>query len=265
MRQRGQGEDWTIEGADQEAIDFNSEYQVELAEREAPLRVFLKQAELEVMPSMSWINLSDQLVKKMNLPKGTLFRIYPVTGSIENQDAEDHSYTINWEAAKQYLFDIVYDISKDRHSRSKQIRMVDFSGLVDTFVVPRTPMAQQVEDLWRQYLEVPDDIGMDVKTGNGEEFYWGYLTAKDLVTYTFRAANFHGDVRVFEGPPHFEADQISRILDVKMPPFAKCHLTPRARTGPIIQFDDEVAPLGLKILKQHLLVWNIEGRILKAP
>jgi hypothetical protein len=195
------------------------------------------------MPSLSWINLSDQLVKKMNLPKGTLFRIYPVTGTVENQDAEDHSYPITWEAGKQYWFDIVYDVSKDRHDRSKQILMVDPNRRVDTFVVPRTATAQHVADQWKRFLEVPNEIGMDVKTGNGEEFYWGYLTAKEVTTYTFRAANFHGDVRIFEGTPRFEAEQIGRLLGFKMPPFEKCRLTPRARLGPSIQFDDEVTPL----------------------
>jgi hypothetical protein len=238
MKQRGQGEDWTIEGADREVVDFDYEYQVEPIEREVPLRIFLKQAEPEVMPSMSWINLSDQLVKKLQLPKGTLFRICPVTGSVENRDAEDHSYTITWEAGKQYWFDIVYDVAKDRHDRSKQILMVDFSGRVDTFVVPRTATAQQVADLWKSSLEVPADIGLEVRTGNGEEFYWGYRTAKDVVPYTFRAPNFHGDANVFTGSPHFEADQIGRLLDFKVPPFAKCLLNPRARGGSIIQFGE---------------------------
>jgi hypothetical protein len=88
MKQRGQGEDWTTDGADREVIDFDYEYQVIPIEREVPLRIFLKQAEIEVLPSMSWINLSDQLVKEQQLPPGTLFRIYPVTGSVDNQDSK---------------------------------------------------------------------------------------------------------------------------------------------------------------------------------
>jgi hypothetical protein len=127
--------------------------------------------------------------------------------------------------------------------------MVDVSGRVDTFVVPRAANAHQVADLWKRFLEVPDDMGMDVKTGNGVDFYSGLVTAKDLITYTFRATNFRGDVRVFEGSPHFEADQIGRLVDFKTPPFSKCQLRPRPRIGPSVQFDDEVVPLGLKILK----------------
>jgi hypothetical protein len=76
--------------------------------------------------------------------------------------------------------------------------MVDVNGRTDTFVVPRAANIHQIADLWKRFLEVPDDIGMDVKTGNGAEFYWGLVTAKDLITYTFRAPNFRGGVRVFE-------------------------------------------------------------------
>jgi hypothetical protein len=43
MRQRGQGEDWTIGGADREAIDFDFEYPVTAIEREVPIDIYLKQ------------------------------------------------------------------------------------------------------------------------------------------------------------------------------------------------------------------------------
>jgi hypothetical protein len=215
MNQRGQGTDWKIEGGDREPIDFDHEYEIIPAERELPVRIFLKQMELEVMPSLSWINLSDQLVKKKDLPKGTLFRIYHVTGSIDDRDAEDFSYSITWEADKQYWFDIVYDISKDRRDLAKQVLMVDFSGRTDTFVIPRTATAQQVADLWKHFLEVPADIGMNVTTGNGEEFYWGYVTTKGVTPFTFQAPNMHSDVNIFIGTPQFESDQIGRLLDLK--------------------------------------------------
>jgi hypothetical protein len=91
MAERGQGPEWTIEGDDREDIDFEFVYEIVPLEVERPVKIFLTQVELEAMPSLSWINLSDQLVKKWRLPKGTLLRIYPVTGSVENQDAEDHS------------------------------------------------------------------------------------------------------------------------------------------------------------------------------
>jgi hypothetical protein len=102
MNQSGQGPDWTIEGSDNEEIDFEWEYEVIPTVREVPLRIFVKQTELQVLPSTSWINLSDQLVKKWKLPKGSLLRIFPVIGLVDDQDDEDQSYTINWKADKQY-------------------------------------------------------------------------------------------------------------------------------------------------------------------
>jgi hypothetical protein len=95
MKQRCQGEDWTIEGADNEVVDFEFEYPVTAIEREAPINIYLKQLAIEVMPSESWINLSDRLTRSLHLPARTLFRIYPVVGSVDNQDAEDNSYSIS--------------------------------------------------------------------------------------------------------------------------------------------------------------------------
>jgi hypothetical protein len=106
---------------------------------------------------------------------------------------------------------------------------------------------------------------MNVTSGNGKEFFWGFVTARETVSHVFQAPNMRSDVSIFTGPPLFEADQIGRLLDFKVPPLAKCGLTPRQRLGPIIQYDEEVTPLGLKTLKQHLLSWNLEGTILKAP
>jgi hypothetical protein len=96
--QRGQGPDWTIEGSDREVIDFEFEYPVIPLVREVPMKIYLRQWVLNVPPSWSWMYISDQLVERLNLPKGTLFRIFPVAGTVDNQDAEDHSYSIEWEA-----------------------------------------------------------------------------------------------------------------------------------------------------------------------
>jgi hypothetical protein len=145
------------------------------------------------------------------------------------------------------------------------IRMVDFNGRVDSFVIPRTANIQQVADLWKEHLGVPADIRMQVDTGNGEDFFWGYITTNATIPYTIRAPNFLGDMRVFPGSAAFEADQITRLLDYKIPPCAKGHASPLKGGGGSIHFDDDLVPLGLKILKQHLFSWNIEGRILTAP
>jgi hypothetical protein len=265
MNQRGQGPDWTIEGRDREQIDFEFTYEVIPLIREVPMKIYLRQWELIVLPSQSWIDLSDQLVKKIGLPKGTLFRIYPVVGTVDNQDAEDHSYSIDWEAEKQYWFDIIYDISKDRNGRAKEVLMVDFSGRTDPFVVPQAATAQQVADLWIRLLDVLDDIGLQVTSGNGHEHFGGYVTTKATVPFVFRTSNMRSDPSIFTGSLTFEADQIGRLFDIKVPPFPKCQIAPHHRDGSVIRYDDDLVPLGLKILKTHLLSWNLEGAILKAP
>jgi hypothetical protein len=75
----------------------------------------------------------------------------------------------------------------------------------------------------------------------------------------------HGDSLILPGPENFKADQIGRLLDVKVPPIEQCQITAQGKGGAIIQFDGEVKPLGLRILRQHLIAWNLEGRILEAP
>jgi hypothetical protein len=70
-----------------------------------------------------------------------LFRIFPVVGTIDNQDADDFSYNIVWEADKQYWYDIVYDPSKDRSGLARQIIMVDPIGKSGTFVIPQNATA----------------------------------------------------------------------------------------------------------------------------
>jgi hypothetical protein len=50
-----------------------------------------------------------------------------------------------------------------------------------------------------------------------------------------------------------------------MPPIAKCRLTQRRNLGPNIECDSELVPLGLRIMREHRLAWNYEGRILSAP
>jgi hypothetical protein len=102
MKQRGQGPDWTVDGPDREAIDFDFEYPIIPISRDMLVKVYLKQWETTLAPHQSWINVSDALVRRLGLPKSMLFRIYPVVGTVDNQNAVDHSYDITWEPEKQY-------------------------------------------------------------------------------------------------------------------------------------------------------------------
>jgi hypothetical protein len=172
MSQRGLPDDWTLGRPDDKAKDFEYEYPVTVPDREQPIKLFLKQKEVEVAPSESWINASDKLVRAYHLPLGTLFRIYPVIGMVDNQDSEDDSYDITWEAGKQYWFDIIYDEGKDRRGTARKIRMVDHGGRVESFVVPVAATAQNYgETYWKlqQELEWWLDRGTTVNTSGGTE------------------------------------------------------------------------------------------------
>jgi hypothetical protein len=63
---------------------------------------------------------------------------------VQDQDPEDHSYSIAWEEGKQYWYDIIYEEAKDRRSQARQVRMIDFNGRVDSFAVPSTASIQEI-------------------------------------------------------------------------------------------------------------------------
>jgi hypothetical protein len=265
LNQSGQGTEWTIDRPDSEEIEFSYEFEVIPLVHDVPIRIFLKQTELEVSSSLSWINLSDQLVKKWNLPKGTLLQVMPMIGTVDDQDPDDQSYTVTWEEGKQYWYNIVYDPIKDRKSASKEIMMIDAFDRVDSLVVPINANVYQVRDLWRQSLEIPNDIDVHVQTINSREFYWTLESSRSEVAFTFSAVNLRGNATIYEEPPHFRAEQLSRRLGVKIPPLAVCKEAPRQRHGPIIEYDGEVSQLNHRLLKTHHFSWNLNGTILAAP
>jgi hypothetical protein len=178
MRLQGQGSDWTIEGPDREAIDFNHTYEIVPVSVEVPTTIFLKQLEVHTAQSVSWIALSDQIVKSKRLPKGTLFRTYPVVGTFDSQDAEDLSYDITWEEGKQYWYDIVYDHSRDTKGKSKQITMIDQAGHAEPFVVPVNASAQKIVDLCGNVIDAPPNVNIFISSGHELIFHWGYSSAE---------------------------------------------------------------------------------------
>jgi hypothetical protein len=104
-----------------------------------------------------------------------------------------------------------------------------------------------------------------MQTANDHEFYWSLETARDVVTFTFKTSNFHGNASIFDGSPTFVTEQLSRNLGLKMPPLTLCQQIPRRGHGPAINFDGEVPSLNHRLLKEHRLAWNLEGTILYAP
>jgi hypothetical protein len=64
--------------------------------------VFIKQKKYRVKVTDSWMSVSDRLVTEYDLPRGTLFRIFPVDLEIDRLDDEDHASSFDWEEGKQY-------------------------------------------------------------------------------------------------------------------------------------------------------------------
>jgi hypothetical protein len=244
MVQRKFGADWKLENADNddEAIDFDYVYPVVPAIVDPQITIFLRQRPVDVSPSESWINVSDRIVRSLGLPLGTLFRIFPVIGDVQDKDPDDGSYSIAWEDNKQYWYDIVCEEGKERRGHAKEIRIVGAFNRVDTLVVPTNANIHEIVEIWKRVLEIPEDIQIEARRGNGTDSFWGYQSAKDVVPYTLRTTNMHGDPQVFPGPENFKADQIGRILGVKVPPFLHCQITPRLNDGEILVYDGEVPP-----------------------
>jgi hypothetical protein len=182
-----------------EAIDFDHTYDIIPLEVEVPVTIFLKQTEVHTSQSTSWVNLSDQLVKSKKLPKGTLFRIYPVAGTVDNQDAEDMSYDITWEEGKQYWYDIVYEVGRDPNGKSKQITMIDHAGHADPFVVPVNATAQKIVDLWRSVIEAPSNVAVFISSSHDTIFHWGYSSAEDTVSYQLETSMMRWNVAIYPG------------------------------------------------------------------
>jgi hypothetical protein len=136
---------------------------------------------------------------------------------------------------------------------------------MDTMVIRNNATDLQVANHWKALLEIPECIRLSVKTGNNTDYFWGYRSEPETIPCIFRALNFHGNANIFDGPDQFKAEQMGRILDIKMPPIVQCHIT-RVNGGPLnIQYAGEVVQLGLGILREHLLSWNLGSRILTAP
>jgi hypothetical protein len=129
IEKRGQGNQWYVEGNSREVVDFEFCYPIVPIPAVVEIEIFIKHKKYRVKVTESWMNVSDRLVAELWLPRGTLFRIFPVDLGIDRLDDEDHAYSFDWEEGKQYWFDIVHDLSRDRRGICRrEIRMVDPFG-----------------------------------------------------------------------------------------------------------------------------------------
>jgi hypothetical protein len=168
MITRGQGNQWFIEGNPREEIDFDYEYPILPIPQSEEVNIFLKQIKKKVKISDSWISLSDKSVQELSLPRGTLFRIYPVDMDIQHLGDDDHSYSFDWQNDQQYWFDIVHDHAKDPHDLCHQVRMMDSIGNVESSVVPGAAQQTEIAALWSKVIGFPENARLICYTYNNE-------------------------------------------------------------------------------------------------
>jgi hypothetical protein len=112
MRDRGQGEEWTIEGNPNEQVDFDFEYPVVPVPHVSEIDVFLKHLKIRIRTDESWMDVSERMVRHFGFPKGTTFRIFPVDNVIFRM-GDDHAYSFEWKENGQYWCDIDRDPSTE--------------------------------------------------------------------------------------------------------------------------------------------------------
>jgi hypothetical protein len=183
-------------------------------------------------------------------------------GTVDNQDAEDMSYDITWEEGKQYWYDIVYEIGRDPNGKSKAITMIDHSGHADSFVVPVNASHQKIIDLWRTVIEAPPNVTIFISAWHDTIFHWGYSSAESTASYQLETPTMRWNVAIFPGQTQFEADQITRLLEIKTPPLVRSQRINRHSLA-IIQFSEEPQRLNTRLIGTHLFSWNLEGTIIR--
>jgi hypothetical protein len=114
MVNRGEGDQWHLGRNPREEIDFDYEYPILAIPQPEAVNTFLKQNRMKIRVDETWKNLSDKLVQQLGLPRGTLFRIYPVDRDIQRLGNDDHAFSFDWKEGMQYWFGIIHDAVKDR-------------------------------------------------------------------------------------------------------------------------------------------------------
>jgi hypothetical protein len=127
MKQRGRGDQWQIEGNPREAIDFEFEYRITAIHEVEEVTIYLKQSCMNIRINEPWTALSDRIVQQFGFTRGSMLRICPVDGDIQRLGDDDHAYSFEWKDGAQYWFEIVHDLSRDRHNLTREIALICLS------------------------------------------------------------------------------------------------------------------------------------------
>jgi hypothetical protein len=267
MRDCGQGDQSYIEGNPNEVIDFDSNYQILPIPQVAEVSMFLKQVQMRIRIDEPWTAFSDRLVTYFGLPRGTLFRLYPVDEEIQRIDDVDHSYTFDWVEGRQYWFDIVHHASRDPHDLCRKIRMIDPEGRLESMVIPGQAQTLEVVNLWRRMIDCPDNVTLQINFHNGQECHWAFAgsSAASHINCTLCSNIDRRRALILDGSDAFKADQLSRLLGIKMPPFVSCAISTELPGEVSFNFNGEWISWNSRVLREHELVWEVAGRQIHAP
>jgi hypothetical protein len=144
--------------------------------------------------------------------------------------------------------------------------MVDFSGRVDSLVVPGAVTAQDIGVIWGRIIDIPSNVTPQCDSHNGVDYHWGFGdSSTPLIPCTVRSRGNHRDANICDGSNIFRAEQRERLRGVKIPPFDLDRITSRANGDFIFESNEEWVALSQKVLKDHIFSWNVNGLILEAP
>jgi hypothetical protein len=79
-----------------------------------------------------------------------------------------------------------------------------------------------------------------------------------LTECTVASENNQGNVTIYDGSDTFKADQISRLLVIKTPPFVQA-VTENNPDHVTLRFDGEGIPLGIRVLREHDVAFQLGG------
>jgi hypothetical protein len=113
---------------------------------------------------------------------------------------------------------------------------------------------------------VPDSLPMDCARHNDLECHWGYRegSATPFISCTLISDSNRRNVNIYHGSDAFKAEQMGRILDVKIPPFELCRVEGNSPHFTIWQ-PGEWTQLGLRVMREHDLVFQMNGVIIPTP
>jgi hypothetical protein len=133
-------------------------------------------------------------------------------------------------------------------------------------VIPLNAEIRDIATLWRRILDMPESLELQCARHSEMECHRGFKegSVTPLATYTIASDSNRPNATIYEGSETFKADQIGRLLVIKVPPFAQAKIEARANHV-TLSFECEWITLGLRVLREHDLAFQLRGSLIEAP